>query len=169
MQVLSANAVVCDLCSGSCESVLDELVRALAAAGKIKDEAHDRILQDILRHESVYGGSGIGLGVATPHTFGTQVSDVLVGIGRCRSGIVWDTLDGKPVKLVILVLSPSGADTTFRIFFMAKISKLLRNDRFRDALHSMRKECVLGALINGVKERRNRRKGELRVSARRQG
>jgi mannitol/fructose-specific phosphotransferase system IIA component (Ntr-type) len=47
--------------------------------------------------------TGIGLGIAIPHAKTSSVTDFVIALGRSSTGIEYDSLDGEPVHLILLI------------------------------------------------------------------
>ena len=77
--------------------------------------------------------TGIGFGVGLPHASTEFVSDLVTVVGRSRNGIEFDSLDGKPVNLVMLFLVPQGQFQK-HLNTLASLAKLLQDEDFRAGL-----------------------------------
>ncbi len=88
---VSSSAICAELSSLDKDSVIAELVESLVAAGEIKAEDREDIIKAIMKREEL-GSTGIGRGIAVPHTKHASV-DKLVGTvgvsGEEWSLIVW--------------------------------------------------------------------------------
>ena len=96
---------------------------------KIKAE---QVLDDILLREKALS-TAIGNFVALPHakTSGTESSHIAIGI--CPEGIDFESLDGKPTKIIILFISPNNAYKP-HLKIVAELSKILGNKDNIDAI-----------------------------------
>ena len=65
---INTSAIQADLTSATKESVIEELVQSLLDAGEIKADQRDDIIAAIMKREEL-GSTGIGRGVAVPHTW----------------------------------------------------------------------------------------------------
>jgi PTS system fructose-specific IIA component/PTS system nitrogen regulatory IIA component len=52
------------------------------------------------------GSTGIGRGLAIPHTKHPSVQNTVGIVGHAPDGIDFDSLDGRPVRNVVLLISP---------------------------------------------------------------
>lgn len=77
------------------------------AAAEAVSNAPERFLRLTLERERV-SPSGWREGLAVPHTRVTGLISPTVVVGRCRSGIDFDARDGKPARLIILILTPDN-------------------------------------------------------------
>jgi fructose-specific phosphotransferase system IIA component len=84
-------------------AVIEELLDLLIRAGKIKDKT--LALKDCVIREN-YLSTGFENGLAVPHAKTEAVSELLLAFGVSRSGIEFDSLDGKPAHFIFLLLSP---------------------------------------------------------------
>ncbi len=58
-------------------------------------------------------------------------------IGKCK-GVQWDSLDGQPVELVILIAVPKSKASTEHLFIISRLAEELMDDRFTNKL----KKCL---------------------------
>ena len=116
-------AVLPDLVAASRDDALRTLVAALAEAGAVPDGVQQQLLADLRRREE-FGSSGIGCGVALPHTRHAAAFKPAVALGYCRHGIDFDAPDALPVQLIFLLISPPGTPHANLQIFQA-ISQLL--------------------------------------------
>ena len=87
------------------EGVIREMVRALIDAGRISVDEMEGIVKAILKREEL-GSTGIGRGVAVPHTKHPSVNRLVGTVAVSPEGINFDSLDGEPVHLFFLLVSP---------------------------------------------------------------
>ncbi len=85
--------------------LLQDLARRAAA---ILDVPEEKIAEALLRREAV-GSTGTGDGVALPHARLAEVKRPFGMLLRLRQAIDFDAVDGKPVELVFLLLTPATA------------------------------------------------------------
>jgi PTS system nitrogen regulatory IIA component len=77
--------------------------------------------------------TGIGSGVAIPHTFSDAIDKVVAIFGRSKEGINFQALDDAPVHLIILFIVPSK-DYQLHLRTLAAIAKMLTNCEVRRRL-----------------------------------
>ena len=102
---ISTNSICSELNSVSKESVIAELVDSLVAAGNIKQADREDIIKAIMKREEL-GSTGIGRGVAVPHTKHPSVDKLVGTVGVSSDGLDFDSLDGEKVQLFFLLVSP---------------------------------------------------------------
>lgn len=91
---------VVDLKARTKEGVLEELVDVLATAPEVQDR--DELLRCILEREKTLS-TGVGIGIAIPHVKIPSVSDFAIAVGRHQRGVEFQSIDEKPVHLVVMI------------------------------------------------------------------
>ena len=97
--------IVADLAATDKQGVIRELVDSLVEHGRIKTAEKDSIFEAIMTREEL-GSTGIGRGVAVPHTKHPSVDQLIGTVGVSSSGVDFQSLDGEKVQLVFLLVSP---------------------------------------------------------------
>jgi PTS system nitrogen regulatory IIA component len=100
-------AIVPDLKATDRDSVILELVTALAKGGAIAEDAVPEVVAALVKREQ-NGSTGFGKGVAVPHVKHPRVSKMAGAVGRSSGGIDFAALDHQPVFSVVLLLSPEN-------------------------------------------------------------
>jgi fructose-specific phosphotransferase system IIA component len=111
---------------------IGELVTLLAANGDLSDPK--KVLEAVLDREATRT-TGIGNGLAIPHGKCTGTDHLVMAIGRPATPIDFQAIDGRPVNLIWLLSSPPDK-TGPHIHALARISRLMTIDRFRQALQA---------------------------------
>ena len=125
---LVPEAVVTDLEATDKKGVIRELVQALARAGAVGEESFPSIVQSMLAREKM-GSTGIGRGVAIPHSKSKAVDKVVCAFGRSRVGADFASIDGEPVDLVFLEVSPADPmNAKEHLKALQRICEILRNE-----------------------------------------
>lgn len=109
---------------------IEELVGVLADAGKLTDPK--RVLQSIIAREKTRS-TGIGLGLAVPHGKSDGVQGLTVAIGKPAEPIEFESVDGRPCKLIFLLASPIDK-TGPHIQALAGVSRLWQTEAFRQEI-----------------------------------
>lgn len=99
------------------------VLNALVESGDVRAEHREGILCAILKREEL-GTTGIGRGLALPHARHASVERVVGGIADFSAGLDFDSLDGAPVHVVCLFVTPLRSSETFRA--IEAISQRLR-------------------------------------------
>lgn len=123
-----ADAIKPDLEATDKEAVIRELIGSLIACGQLKSEEEDSIVEAILKREEL-GSTGLGRGIAVPHTKHPSVTEPVGTVGISASGIEFQSLDGEDVQLFFLVISPPDRPAD-HLRALEKISKQLKDETF---------------------------------------
>jgi mannitol/fructose-specific phosphotransferase system IIA component (Ntr-type) len=143
--ILSAETIVPELRAKDRWSAIDELVDALVAAGRVAPASRDAVCGVVKARESS-ASTGIGHGIGIPHAQTPFVEQVVAAFGRSKEGIDFESLDGQPVKLAVLVLIPQGQFQR-HLSTLAGIARLLNDKKVRDDLESARHAATILALL----------------------
>ncbi len=130
-EILNPDSIIADLASTSKNGILKELSQAVA---KTTQALPHEIAAVLMERESL-GSTGIGGGIAIPHGKLNAVKSVTLGFGLSRKGVEYDSLDGRPVHIFFLLLTPEKS-TGGHLKVLAQISKLLKMNQFKEALKS---------------------------------
>jgi len=90
-------AILVDLQATGKESAIREIVGSLAAAGRLPEAELDSVARAILYREEL-GTTGIGQGVAVPHTRHATVNRLVGTVALSRRGVDFAALDGDSIK-----------------------------------------------------------------------
>ena len=125
---VSTEAIRVDLNANSKEGVIAEMVSALVATGQIAEDDMQGINEAILKREEL-GSTGIGRGVAVPHTKHPSVARLVGTVGVSGHGVDFNSLDGEKVHLLFLLISPPDRPSD-HLRALENISRQLRDDTF---------------------------------------
>ena len=75
--------------------------------------------------------TGIGYELAIPHVRLRSVKDFVMAIGRCETGVDFDSLDGKPVRLIIMIASSDKQERNEFLKVLARVVLLFKEETFR--------------------------------------
>ena len=125
---ISTQAIQADLEAEDKEEVIREIVQALRDAGDIAEDQLESIVSAVLKREEL-GSTGIGRGVAVPHTKHPSVDRLVGTVGVSRDGVDFLSLDGEKVQLFFLLISPPDRPGE-HLRALENISRQLRNDTF---------------------------------------
>lgn len=129
-QILQLNCIKVPLESKDKGSAISELVDLLDSNGLLLDK--NAALDAVLMREQTRS-TGIGSRIAIPHGKCTATKELVMAVGIAKEAIDFSSVDGKPVTIIILLISPSN-QTGPHIQALAKISGLMLNEQFRQKL-----------------------------------
>ena len=121
---LVADAMTTQLAATSKEEALDEIVTHLVAAG-VLDRHSAKEVVDALIHREAMNSTGIGGGVAIPHTKHPQVDRVVGTLAWSQAGLEFDSIDDQPVHLLVVLLAPLDQNRE-HVQALAKVARLMR-------------------------------------------
>ena len=121
-------AIRADLSADDKESVIREMVQALQEAGAVATGEFESIVKAILKREEL-GSTGIGRGVAVPHTKHPSVDRLVGSVAVSSRGVDFASLDGEVVHLFFLLVSPPDRPGD-HLRALENISRQLRDDTF---------------------------------------
>jgi len=122
------DAIRSELTADEKEGVIREMVQALLDAGGIQKDEFESIVKAILKREEL-GSTGIGRGVAVPHTKHPSVDRLVGTVAVSGEGVDFDSLDGEKVHLFFLLISPPDRPGD-HLRALENISRQLRDDTF---------------------------------------
>ncbi len=125
---LSTKAIKARLVAEDKESLVREMTTSLLEAGDLDSEEYDSIVKAIMKREEL-GSTGIGRGVAVPHTKHPSVDRLVGTVGVSEQGVDFNSLDGEKVQLFFLLISPPDCPGD-HLRALENISRQLRNDTF---------------------------------------
>ena len=109
--------------------VITQLIDVLNETGGLRDR--DIALEAVLKREAERT-TGIGYGLAIPHGKSDGCSKLVIAAGKPGKPVDFQSLDGRPVTFVVLLVSPPD-QTGPHIQALAKISRLMNIEEFRAA------------------------------------
>ena len=143
-QILQPTCVKVPLENKDKQSVISELVDLLDDNGLLLDK--DVALDSVLMREQTRS-TGIGSGIAIPHGKCKAVKELVMAIGVAGEPIDFESVDGKPVTIVILLVSPAD-QTGPHIQALARISKLMIDEQFKQGLEKAKSAEEVYELLN---------------------
>lgn len=132
-QILQPDCIKVPVENRDKEAVITELVDTLDTKGLLIDR--NVVLEAVLARERTQS-TGTGAGIAIPHGKCNAVKGLVMAIGIAHESIEYNSIDGKPVTILILLVSPEG-QTGSHIQALAAISRLMLDDQFRQKLEKV--------------------------------
>jgi nitrogen PTS system EIIA component len=135
------DAILPELQSPTKEAAIASMVASLCAAGSIQTQDEQSIVAAIMKREEL-GSTGIGNGVAVPHTKHPSVDKLIATVALAQEGVDFASLDGEAVHILILLISPPDRPGD-HLRGLENISRHLRNQNFcKFLIQSKSKEAV---------------------------
>ena len=132
--LLRAESVTVSLQEDDKPRVINAHVELLLRAYPGQDQ--QQITRAVFAREELIS-TGIGNGIAIPHAKVDGVASMMFAVGLKKSGLDFRALDDLPVSIFFMVIAPAtpeAMETHLKV--MAKISRILKNTRFCEALLS---------------------------------
>ena len=140
------DAILAKLDAMDKEGAIREMVQALCKAGKVENEEYESIVKAILKREEL-GSTGIGRGVAVPHTKHPSVDRLVGSVAVSPQGVDFASLDGEVVHLFFLLISPPDRPGD-HLRALENISRQLRDDTFCKFLKQAKSVEDIQTLLN---------------------
>ena len=128
-EVLHKEAILPDLKARNKKGILEELVAPVA---EIADVHQEDLVKVLLEREHL-GSTGIGNGIAIPHGKLDGLDSIALVFGKKSAGVDFDSIDGKPVSLIFLLVAPAQS-AGVHLKALARLSRLLKDKSFRQQL-----------------------------------
>src|SRR5262245_4108595 len=132
LDILSPKAIKVPLASTEKKAAIDELIDLIAGAGMITQPED---LKRVVWEREQQRTTGIGEGLAIPHGKVTGSRSLVIAMGRPAQPIDFNSIDNKPVKLIVLLASPPDRPSD-HIQALGKISRLMADPKFRFAAYA---------------------------------
>jgi PTS system nitrogen regulatory IIA component len=145
---LDFDAISTRLSGGNKRSLLQQLANL---AGQRLGVDSAAILASLSEREQL-GSTGFGQGVAIPHGKIEGLSRIYGMFSRLAEPIDFKAIDGKPVDLVFLLLSPPDAGAE-HLKALAAISRVVRHAPTLEKMRGARSRDALAAVLMGADER----------------
>lgn len=126
-KMMHPSRVIMQLKGRTKKDALVELAASTAASGCVKNV--ESLKSAVLEREAIMS-TGIGLSIAIPHAKIKDVTEFVLAVGRTLDGIDYDSLDGQPVKIIILIAAPEGQQNQY-LRILARVTHVLRDDAAR--------------------------------------
>lgn len=143
---IQAGAIQADVAADNKEGVIRELVESLVQAGSLSADDMDGIIKAIMKREEL-GSTGIGKGIAVPHTKHAGVQKLVGTVGVSADGVDFNSLDGEKVYLLFLLISPPDRPGD-HLRALENISRQLRDDAFCRFLKQSRTPADIQQLLD---------------------
>ena len=145
---LDCDAIKTSLPGGNKRSLLQQLANLAAQRLGIEGAAVNAALNE----REQLGSTGFGQGVAIPHAKIDGLAQIYGLFARLGEPVDFKAIDGRPVDLVFLLLSPPNAGAE-HLKALAAISRVTRDGATLERLRGARSRDALAAVLMGADER----------------
>jgi PTS system fructose-specific IIC component/PTS system nitrogen regulatory IIA component len=125
-EVFLPQFIIVDLQADDKDEVFEEMVDHFCRVTKL--DVREEVL-NALREREAKMSTGSQNGIAIPHGKSTAVKNVFGVLGVSKKGIDYESLDGKPVHLVLLLLAPP-VEAERHLHLLQRMAAFLRSPNF---------------------------------------
>lgn len=119
------------------EEILEKIVNLISEKTDLVEDK-DIFFKNIMERENI-GSTGIGMGIAMPHTKCDGVKDLVVSIAVLENTVDFGAIDGELIKVVVLVGGPKEKGQEY-LKLMSSIARIFREKDIRDNIKTSRDE-----------------------------
>lgn len=131
--LLRKDVMLLDLQATEKKAVIEEMIQSLVDHDYVTD--FEIFKEGILAREALTS-TGLGDGIAMPHSKNTAVKEATVLFAKSNKGVDYESLDGQPTDLFFMIAAPEGANDT-HLAALAELSQYLMKDGFADKLRQV--------------------------------
>ena len=128
--ILTENFIIAELSSNQKNEAINELLELFRSDDRVLD--FEKMKESVLEREKIMS-TGVGKGFAIPHGKTSGVKEILAAFGKSTKPIEYDSLDGKPVQLLFLLIGRENM-VSAHIKLLSRISRMMNRDEFRQKL-----------------------------------
>jgi mannitol/fructose-specific phosphotransferase system IIA component (Ntr-type) len=144
-EMLQAGNIRLVLKAGTKEDAIRELAEVIQASTPLPNL--ENIIQLVLAREQMMP-TGLENGIAIPHGKTDTVDRLYVAMAVLRQGLDFNSTDGLPARIILLLVSPAARSGP-HLRFMAEFSRLLQSAEMRQAILDAETPERVYALITG--------------------
>jgi len=135
-EILSEYEIKIDLEAEDKMEAIEELIDLLISEHEISLRDRDYIIEVVFQRESSIS-TGVGGGVAIPHGTVDCIDEIVGALGISSKGIDFESFDGEPVYIVLLLLVPKAKLGKY-IKTLAQIARIFNEESTRDRIRSVK-------------------------------
>jgi PTS system, fructose subfamily, IIA component len=124
-QILNEDLIDLDLQAVTKAEAIQELTELLSQKGNVTNA--NVFIEDVYKREAE-GQTGLGGGIAIPHGKSDVVKATSIAVGRTKYGLEWESLDDKPVHVIILFAVRNIDKTTVHLKLLSQVAVALADD-----------------------------------------
>ena len=113
------------------EEAIKEMIDAFYAGGRT--DTPIKLEAAVWAREQLCS-TGLGHGFAIPHCKTDAIQSDTIGLIRFRDGVEWQSIDGRPVRCMILLATRATQTNGTHMQVFSKLARKLMNDDFRNRL-----------------------------------
>lgn len=149
--LLPEKSIIFQLDATNRDEALFEILTRFQENELLEPGSFDELSGKLIEREEL-GSTGVGSGIAVPHTKHKQFSKPVLCIGRSEKGVNFGALDGEPVYLFFMLLSPDKNNTD-HLKALTFISTALRDEFFCKFLKNASSEDEMQETVKEMDEK----------------
>lgn len=153
-ELLTAEKILLSLQAKNREEAIHEIVTHLRKNDLLLNAKPEEILE-LLNAREDQTSTGIGSGVAIPHAFSEEVTEVIAVFARSQEGVDFESLDNAPVHFIIMFIVPKK-DFQMHLQTLAAIAKMFTNCDVRHQLGEAKSREEILRILGTRPSRSNR-------------
>ena len=115
-----------------CKDKQDAIFQLIDTLAQVHHLTDAQQLKDAVWEREVTRTTGMGFGIAIPHGKTSSCDQVIMGMGIPSEPLDFKSVDGKPVNLILLLISPAN-QTKEHIEVLSAVSRMLVIEDIREA------------------------------------
>jgi mannitol/fructose-specific phosphotransferase system IIA component (Ntr-type) len=127
---------------------IDELVDLLVAAHEIRLADRPEVIEAVHARERSFS-TGLKYGLAVPHGSVACVEEIVAALGTSANGIPFESADGLPARLIIILVLPKGK-FEHHVRTLAGVSRLATRPELRERVLSAPTAADLAAVLRDL-------------------
>lgn len=128
--IIEKNSILPNITEKDKKSVLTLMANFMASRYNLPNV--NEIIEGIIHRENELS-TGIGYGIAIPHTRLQGITRVYLCVGRTPQGIEFQAIDEQPVYLLFMMLSPQHTSSEYTQI-LSKITRIMAYEEVRTSL-----------------------------------
>jgi mannitol/fructose-specific phosphotransferase system IIA component (Ntr-type) len=113
---------------------IEELIDLLINAHELRMVDRAEVTEAVMNRERSLS-TGLEHGLAVPHGAVSCVHDILVTMGTSQQGVPFESVDGQPARLVVLLVIPQGSFQR-HVRTLATIARLASDRELRERVYN---------------------------------
>ncbi len=130
-KLLREDRIILDLKAKDKEGVLREMISVL----NLPKDKEDLLFNSLMQREKL-GSTGIGKGIAIPHCRSVAVDNITLVIGISKNGVDFESLDGKPVHLLFMLVATPMDPSMQYLTALGNIARIARGLASEESLRT---------------------------------
>lgn len=123
---LQEEYILLDLEAKNKWQAIEKMTDFLVKTNHLHSITRDDLLKGIIDREKDFS-TGLGRKMAIPHARIPKKEKLMGVIGLCRKPVDWESLDGEPVEIIILIATPEGMDN-LHVQLLGAVAKIFTED-----------------------------------------